>query len=969
MAYFIIGGEDMADTDFATLRNLAFYSGHSPDYFYFKSLSTYRMKGGASAASQQKAKAYNAKAEAVANGAIAALSNYPSFAEDDSTLVVENINKLISFIQQAVEYERSNEIAYFKNKINTLRNTDGLKDEPIIKELMGYLSPENFNYTKVITLINVLLQGVENTKTIVQHEIEHITSVDDAMNNLKKAHDKQLNGLWNSNKSAGLRKHYENDQEAYLKAARDRLDHKILIEYGLHGNLTSNVGSGKRHIIPGTKKWLSSVKNSVDVTVAHWVTNIIHDILESKQAYQIFVQELQANYNIQSMNQSAAESAIKAYLIKTITTFATQNISKVLNNAYAALKPEELADLLTDSIKTVGELNIEGLYDNFGMFGRTIKLFEDAKTQVDLELNEAEGLYDAYAAFRKELRTIKQNHGKLTVEQQFLRKAMKTGTDDDKYSPVYALIERLETLEKRLAERTKDSPERRQNWLKNQSFTVSDKAAGEKVTIQIELDKDGNIDIKKLTAALQRTRALKNLGGRKSRGTTLEGIITGLKTRTSQSIKRDLIEAVTPLTKLAQKKGFGGEKFVIDAIKTAVENKKISVGGPVFSEIKQGIQESINSSNTLNEWIGKLNKKNDFVVVVTVDDSVPDLSEAIEQMIDYDAEAISDDIATALKKASDAYLKDFVDQFYDTIGSAKKEDESFNSYKANADAFFETAKKRDQLYKDIDDMSTELGVAWNLYAKEMKAKGASAEEINKKRQSVLDTFKNSFFQSSTMKTYNQYQSNLGFVGGSLGADLLSQLGNINELFTAAGMPISNADINWLYTAIINCSPVSIIGEKNKNIIEDYLGAMAAFALFDEGGAEAEIISGVAEKTRKGYSSPNILHLYAVDSLYVPGSYVLSKVLEELIACRDNACQAYQSQRKGATIAIVNPMNEGMVPNRGKQIDTSNPPNTDPWGAVANKALHSVKLKILFLAGLLDIAHDIDKTLANIQLPS
>jgi hypothetical protein len=63
------------------------------------------------------------------------------------------------------------------------------------------------------------------------------------------------------------------------------------------------------------------------------------------------------------------------------------------------------------------------------------------------------------------------------------------------------------------------------------------------------------------------------------------------------------------------------------------------------------------------------------------------------------------------------------------------------------------------------------------------------------------------------------------------------------------MPITPSDMNWLYSAIINCSPNSLVGEKYKNIIEDYLGAMAAFALFDEGGAEAEIISGIADKLR------------------------------------------------------------------------------------------------------------------------
>jgi hypothetical protein len=134
------------------------------------------------------------------------------------------------------------------------------------------------------------------------------------------------------------------------------------------------------------------------------------------------------------------------------------------------------------------------------------------------------------------------------------------------------------------------------------------------------------------------------------------------------------------------------------------------------------------------------------------------------------------------------------------------------------------------------------------------------------------------------------------------------------------MPISNADITWLQSAVINCSPNSIIGERHKNIIEDYLGAMAAFALFDEGGAEAEIIKGVSDRLKENYTTPNILHLYAVNSIYVPGSYVLSKILEELKACATNAYTAYESQRKGATIIIINPVTESIVPNRGAKIN-------------------------------------------------
>jgi hypothetical protein len=36
----------------------------------------------------------------------------------------------------------------------------------------------------------------------------------------------------------------------------------------------------------------------------------------------------------------------------------------------------------------------------------------------------------------------------------------------------------------------------------------------------------------------------------------------------------------------------------------------------------------------------------------------------------------------------------------------------------------------------------------------MHEAGANATELNKKRRAVIENFKNSFFESSTMKTYN-----------------------------------------------------------------------------------------------------------------------------------------------------------------------------------------------------------------------
>jgi hypothetical protein len=72
--------------------------------------------------------------------------------------------------------------------------------------------------------------------------------------------------------------------------------------------------------------------------------------------------------------------------------------------------------MITTSIKDLGELHIEGLYDNFGMFGKTIELFKNAKTKADLEKNSAKALYEALLDFREELRQMKKGD-KLTPEQ------------------------------------------------------------------------------------------------------------------------------------------------------------------------------------------------------------------------------------------------------------------------------------------------------------------------------------------------------------------------------------------------------------------------------------------------------------------------------------------------------------------------------------------------------------------------
>jgi hypothetical protein len=160
----------------------------------------------------------------------------------------------------------------------------------------------------------------------------------------------------------------------------------------------------------------------------------------------------------------------------------------------------------------------------------------------------------------------------------------------------------------------------------------------------------------------------------------------------------------------------------------------------------------------------------------------------------------------------------------------------------------------------------------------------SDEEINKLIKAYLDTLKNAFYVSTTVKSANDYMNNIGFKGGTLGSTLDAQLARIQDIFTSAGMAIDLEDLAWIKSAVLNCFPGSVVGEKNKNLLENYLGSLVAFALFDEGGVEATIIEQFKEnilKAIKGGDAQKIIHLYVVDGVYVKGSTVLQRTLNTI----------------------------------------------------------------------------------------
>ena len=147
-------------------------------------------------------------------------------------------------------------------------------------------------------------------------------------------------------------------------------------------------------------------------------------------------------------------------------------------------------------------------------------------------------------------------------------------------------------------------------------------------------------------------------------------------------------------------------------------------------------------------------------------------------------------------------------------------------------------------------------------------------------EQIGNIVKNTIIVTETVKTFNRYQNDIGFVNGSLGPNISSQLGKFSELFTSAGVSLSEDELMWLEVAIVNCSPAAL-GSGNKGPIERFLSTMAGFAVFDEGSDEVQMIAAEAESYYSKTSSPKLLHLYRLNGMYFPGSYILQKIYNNL----------------------------------------------------------------------------------------
>lgn len=237
---------------------------------------------------------------------------------------------------------------------------------------------------------------------------------------------------------------------------------------------------------------------------------------------------------------------------------------------------------------------------------------------------------------------------------------------------------------------------------------------------------------------------------------------------------------------------------------------------------------------------------------------------------------------------------------------------------------------------------------------QLKEQGASTKEIQK----VLQTLKNSFQISATVKSYDKLDNEKGFHGGSLGGTIESQLNNIYDMFELGGIDLP--DMQWMMTAIYNAGP-GMLGNKLNNTLEDIFSTLAVTMLFDDAGQQASYIKSQAYDNFN-VASVNFLHIYQLNGIYFPASFILQLTYDGLLNAETMLLDIPNSN--GSRANIINPVHQGHMVGEdrggGYKVVTS----PQDWYDTFEKNRKKVTISLTFLAGFLDILNKLQDAMTN-----
>lgn len=906
----------------------------SKRFFYFSSLN--------GSYNRNNNPQYSVEANKIGAAAQAALSSGLGTADNQSGVIDWNqkYNQIIEFLQHAVAQEQANEQTYFSQKLALFKSNftaEEIASSPELKEIERLLSGggKNFDYIAFIAVLNILLQGLDNTKELFKYELDRLGTMANGISEMRKNRENQLKGYF---------KDLDPTQQAQkIQAGMQKFDSQRRSIYLDRKNLN------KLH---GKKINLEKVAPTSDVAIGHWITDIINRVFNSKEFRATAVAQIKKC----GYSTSQAEAVLKPILIKSITSYGIRHMKEILNGEIYKKHTRDLLHELTADIDFNMNLHMEGYYDNFGQFGKHIDYFKNGLQGILNGTQGASELFEVISTLEKNMKEYEKNSKEKAEGEAVLKILGKGQIGSKNVSKQVADITRFENAIKQLENLAKKQIAAAQanKQIKKNILGANTQINLGESKIDVHIDKDGKVTINNTQGSSN--ELIKELY--KGQTTDPHKFIKQAKTKISRKIKNKLDEAIKSYSGKEQQK-------LYELLEKTIQGLQLSVGGPTLSEIKLGIQSALISETGSNlVWSGKINLKNDFYEIFTpgINDDFSD------ELTDFQQQELID-LMEEMQAIIEVEQQEATEIFVDNIQTTSKnfaKTKQFENYELYMKLFLDNynlyLSKEQQVNDKLNSVIQQfLSTQQSIQDQELLGKILAA-----KKKGFLTSLKNTMLISSTMKTYNDYQNDIGFIGGSLGATAMQQIDNLNQLFTAAGMPMETAEIEWLKFAIINCSPVSVVGEKNKDIIENYLGSMAVFALFDEAGAEMTLFNQqLSKQVESTISTPSILHLYGLNGIYYPGSFVLSQVLDGVLLMNNIINEGTINQEIHNGVTITNNTNFGMIPNKG----AAKPSDTAPWQTVSKKAEANTKIQITFMAGLLSILANLNAAMNNVILPA
>jgi len=423
-----------------------------------------------------------------------------------------------------------------------------------------------------------------------------------------------------------------------------------------------------------------------------------------------------------------------------------------------------------------------------------------------------------------------------------------------------------------------------------------------KITIASLLD-----DLNERTKKLE--EILKEQGENSNDYKELKQNIMRFKQRISRAIHNaldDMLEAqTTEAAKLA----------ITQAIKDCFKESSIRISGPSFSEVITIFLHQI-GNNSQSFLSGPKNQKADAITITVLP---TEITTSLDNLIDVNS--IQNQVSSLVQEEASQFYQDFTNNLHTNKGF---------SLQSGKESWFSAANKM-----------------WTTLNAEITKTAKNEEEQIKKLQQLAKQIKDTIIVTETIKTFNEYNNDIGFVNGTLGSNLDAQLSNIQDLFEAAGARLAWSELSDLRILLVNCSDATL-GASNRPALEKFLSSLAAFAVFDEGSAEVEMI---ANSMVNGYvsTSPQIMHLYKLNGLYYPGSFVLQRIYDNLL---ENSADISAASQNSDGVQIRATASEALI---GEEKGEAR------WTQVWEKANSSdvTSINVTFLSNLVDIMNQLE----------